>query len=113
MPRRARPTTQAQDAPRTSRSAIERALPDALRAMRSGCGSRSGARKPPCSRVVRAGRRLAQHASAARNDARIEVGAVLRRALLVLEVDMHDAEALRIAMRPFEIVQQRPREVAA
>ena len=43
----------------------------------------------------------------------IEVGAVLRCALLGGEVDVHDAEALRVALRPLEVVEQRPDEVAA
>src|SRR5439155_15042269 len=60
-----------------------------------------------------AGRRLVQDISAARDDLRLETRAVLLRALLVFEIDVDDAEAFRITVRPLEIVEQRPREVAA
>ena len=44
---------------------------------------------------------------------RVEPRARLRRALLRREVDVHDAEALRVAEAPLEVVEQRPGEVAA
>src|SRR3546814_17323040 len=49
----------------------------------------------------------------ARNHVAVEMRAVLERARLGLEIDMDDAEALGIAERPFEIVEQRPQHVAA
>src|SRR5690606_30522220 len=42
-----------------------------------------------------------------------EARARLGRALLRLEVHVYDAEALRVAVGPLEVVQQRPGEVAA
>src|SRR4051812_6616785 len=43
----------------------------------------------------------------------VEAGALLRRPLERLEVHVHEAEALRIAERPLEVVEQRPGEIAA
>src|SRR5579859_6897123 len=38
--------------------------------------------------------------------------AVLHDPFLALEVDVHDPEALRVAERPLEIVEERPGEIA-
>src|SRR6478672_4987106 len=43
---------------------------------------------------------------------RVEPRARLRRPLLRLVVDVHDAEALRVAEAPLVVVEQRPGEVA-
>ena len=43
----------------------------------------------------------------------VEARAVLEDALLRLEIDMHQPEAHRIAEGPFEVVHQRPGEIAA
>src|ERR1044072_1293783 len=43
---------------------------------------------------------------------RVPVRAVLERTTPGREVDVDDAEALRVPVRPLEIVQQRPHEVA-
>src|SRR5665213_3825148 len=65
---------------------------------------------------ARAGNALAavpaQACPVAGDDLRIEAGAVLERALLGREVHVDDAEALGKAVRPFEIVQQRPVHIA-
>src|SRR5262249_46789464 len=53
-----------------------------------------------------------EHVPLRSDDARVEQRAVFRRALLRLEVDVHDAEALRVAVRPLEVVEQRPHEVS-
>src|SRR3712207_5792601 len=42
----------------------------------------------------------------------VPAGAVLRRALLRLVVDAHDAEPPAVPPRPLEVVEQRPQEVA-
>src|SRR6516164_5411270 len=42
----------------------------------------------------------------------VPLGAELWRALLRLEVHIVDAEALRVAIGPFEVVEQAPEEVA-
>src|SRR5690606_878820 len=57
--------------------------------------------------------RLEQRPAVAVDDVRVEARARLGRALLRLEVHVHDAEALRVAIGPLEVVQQRPGEVAA
>src|SRR5579863_9354170 len=46
------------------------------------------------------------------HDLRIEPGALFRRTPLGGEIDVDDAEALGIAQRPFEIVEQRPDHIA-
>src|SRR6185369_13494704 len=43
----------------------------------------------------------------------VPVRGLLRGALLRVVVDADDAEALVVAVRPLEVVHQRPREVAA
>src|SRR5262245_50384622 len=46
--------------------------------------------------------------------ARIPESRILDRAALAArKVDVHDAEALRVALRPFEVVEQAPAVVAA
>ena len=52
-------------------------------------------------------------ASVRARDLRVPARAVLRRALEGLEVDVDEPEALGVAERPLEVVQQRPHEVAA
>src|SRR5690606_36192789 len=46
------------------------------------------------------------------DDLLVPVVAVLRRALQGAEVDVHDAEPLFVAEGPFEVVEQRPEEIA-
>ena len=60
----------------------------------------------------RCGRR-SENLSVRRDDFGVEARAVLRRPPLRSEIDMHDAEALGVTERPLEVVEQRPREVAA
>jgi len=43
----------------------------------------------------------------------VPVATIFDHAALGFEVDVHDAKAARKAPRPFEVVQQRPGEVAA
>src|SRR5436309_9751930 len=47
------------------------------------------------------------------DDFPIEERAPLQGAPLGREIHLHDAEALRVAVLPLEVVEQRPREVAA
>ena len=87
---------------------------------RTATGCRTGLagwRAEPTRRVTLraqvAGCFCAKNGAVGGDNLRIEVRAVLRRAPLACEVDVHDAKALRIAERPFEIVEQRPDHVAA
>src|SRR5713226_10754536 len=57
--------------------------------------------------------RLSQIPAPRANHFLIKLRAGLQRTLLCLEVDVDDAEALRIAQRPFEIVEKRPDAIAA
>src|SRR3546814_2968798 len=66
-----------------------------------------------CAVRAKGGRSGARRFPVARNHVAVEMRAVLERARLGLEIDMDDAEALGIAERPFEIVEQRPQHVAA
>src|SRR6187549_2840533 len=68
---------------------------------------------PPAERARAA--RDAQRAGSARRslaERAQKQRAVLRRALLCGEVDVHDAITQRVALRPFEVVHQRPGEIA-
>ena len=47
------------------------------------------------------------------DDLGVPLGAHLGCALEAREVDVHQAELLRVAVRPLEVVQQRPNKVAA
>ena len=59
-------------------------------------------------------RRSRQPSSALRlDDVGVPTGARLRRADLGGEVDVHDAEAVGVALGPLEVVEERPHEVAA
>ena len=52
-------------------------------------------------------------ASMVSNDLAVAVAAFLDDAFLGREVDVDDAEPLRVALGPLEIVQQRPDKIAA
>src|SRR5262245_9893384 len=58
-------------------------------------------------------RRRIQCAAARGDDLGVEARAVFWRSDLRLEIHMHDAEALRVAEGPLEIVQERPDKVSA
>src|SRR5215207_6760784 len=55
----------------------------------------------------------AERRSVRLNDSRVEAAAVLDRSLLCLVVDVHDSEALGVAVAPLIVVEERPREIAA
>src|SRR3546814_14382510 len=57
--------------------------------------------------------RLCQRAAVRIDHPRVPARTVLRGALLGAVVDVHDAEALPVAERPFEVVHQRPYHVSA
>ena len=95
------------------------------RAERHGAAGQSAARvglmsmgRVPSAKTV-AGAAVASQSPSARaaplrrDHVGVEVRAVLRRPLERLEVHVHQAEALREAERPLEVVEQRPGEIAA
>src|SRR5439155_21261229 len=61
--------------------------------------------------LIEACRGFVQHAAPRCDHLRIETRAVLGCALLIFEIDVNNPEALRVTMRPLEIVEQRPGEV--
>src|SRR5689334_19755534 len=64
---------------------------------------------PECEQSVR----LDHAAAIAADDILIPVKRVLRRALLRLEIDVYQPEALPEAFRPLEVVHQAPGKIAA
>src|SRR5213076_12665 len=57
-------------------------------------------------------RRGSRSVTAARDEVAVPVEAVLRNALERRVVDVDDPEALRVPVRPLEVVEQAPDEVA-
>src|SRR5262245_8375224 len=78
----------------------------------AGRASSDSTSDAPLSAEVVSGRRV-QHATSGRDHFGVEVCAVLWRARLRFEVHVHNAEPLRVAVGPFEIIQERPDEISA
>ncbi len=103
-----------------SRVAGRRPARTSVDSARSGAVDRHGAAHHAAAvhdRVpARSGRSMSgfvERGAVRRDHSRIEMRARLRRALQRLVVDVHQAEALGEAVGPFEVVEQRPGEVAA